>query len=188
MWNVLGICGSLRRHSFTSGLVRLAERSHPDISVLGSDFTGRLPLFNPDLDEQAELPGIVRDFRACADECVGVIIATPEYAHGPSGATKNAMDWLVGSGGLAGKPTLLMSASPGQAGGMRGHLALIPTLTLMGSVLVDSVTISAAPTRADTHGRFTDPTVLERVRLAMNEMAGAMARAQQKKSTGLLLE
>jgi NAD(P)H-dependent FMN reductase len=188
MWSVLGICGSLRRNSHNAALLRLAGRSNPDVSVVGGDLAGRLPLFNPDLDDDDDLPEVVTRFRSCADRAEGVIIATPEYAHGPSGAAKNAMDWLVGSGGLTGKPTLLMSASPGQAGGMRGHLALIPTLTLMGSVLVDSVTVSGAPGRVDSRGEFRDPAVLERVRLAMDEMATALSYSRQKKATDLLPE
>ncbi|QVQ53137.1 NAD(P)H-dependent oxidoreductase [Spiractinospora alimapuensis] len=186
MWNVLGICGSLRRNSYSSGLLRAADRARPDITVLGAELAGRLPLFNPDLDDEALLPDAAREFRACADRCDGIIIATPEYAHGPSGATKNAMDWLVGSSGLAGKPTLLMSSSPGQAGGMRGHLALIPTLTLMGSVLVDSVTISGAPARTDGRGDFTDPDVAQRVELALREMSAALVRSERKASQALL--
>lgn len=188
MWSVLGICGSLRRNSYNAELLRLADQSSSDISVVGADLTGRLPLFNADLDNDEDLPETVAEFRSCADRSEGIIIATPEYAHGPSGATKNAMDWLVGSGGLAGKPTLLMSSSPGQAGGMRGHLALIPTLTLMGSVLVDSVTVSGAPARVDTNGGSCDPAVLERVRLAMQEMATALSYSRQKKATSLLLD
>lgn len=186
MWNVLAICGSLRRNSYSAGLLRAADRGRPDITVLGAELAGRLPLFNPDLDEETMLPYVVRDFRACADRCEGIIIATPEYAHGPSGITKNAMDWLVGSSGLAGKPTLLMSSSPGQAGGMRGHLALIPTLTMMGSVLVDSVTISGAPGRADALGDFTDPDVALRIQLALREMSTALARSERRTSRALL--
>ncbi|MEE2050834.1 NAD(P)H-dependent oxidoreductase [Nocardiopsis tropica] len=188
IWSVLGICGSLRRNSYNAGLLRLAGRSHSSVSVVGEGLVGRLPLFNPDLDNDDDLPDAVAEFRSCADRAEGVIIVSPEYAHGPSGVTKNAMDWLIGSGGLAGKPTLLMSASPGQAGGMRGHLALIPTLTLMGSVLVDSVTVSGAPSRADARGDFTDPAVIERVRLSMEEMATALSYSGQKKATSLLLE
>jgi hypothetical protein len=71
---------------------------------------------------------------------------------------------------------------------MRGHLALIPTLTLMGSVLVDSVTVSGAPGRVDSRGEFRDPAVLERVRLAMDELATALSCSRQKKATDLLLE
>jgi NAD(P)H-dependent FMN reductase len=188
IWKVLGICGSLRRQSYNARLLRLAGRSNPDICVVGDDLVGRLPLFNPDLDDDENLPSAVAEFRSRADEAEGVVIVSPEYAHGPSGVTKNAMDWLIGSGGLAGKPTLLMSASPGQAGGMRGHLALIPTLTLMGSVLVDSVTVSGAPARVDVQGDFCDPAVLERVRLSMGELATALSYSHQKRAKSLLLD
>ncbi|CAM4175361.1 hypothetical protein NOGI109294_26530 [Nocardiopsis gilva] len=126
------------------------------------------------------IPEPAREFRSLADVSDGVIIASPEYAHGPSGVVKNAMDWLVGSGGLAGKPTLLMSASPGQAGGMRGHLPLIPTLTLMGAVPVDSVTVSGAPALVDDHGEFHDPAVRERMRLAMEAFSRALSYSRQK--------
>ena len=152
-WKVLGICGSLRRTSYNAGLLRLAGRINPDICVVGDELVGHLPLFNPDLDDDENLPPAVAEFRSCAEETEGVIIVSPEYAHGPSGVTKNAMDWLIGSGGLASKPTLLMSASPGQAGGIRGHLALIPTLTLMGSILVDSVTVSNVKGKERRFGR-----------------------------------
>ncbi len=66
------------------------------------------------------LPSAVREFRLLAEACDGAVIASPEYVHAPSGVTKNALDWLAGSTGLYGKPVLLLSASPGQTGGLRG--------------------------------------------------------------------
>ena len=41
-----------------------------------------------------------------------LVIAAPEYAHGPPGALKNALDWLVASETFAGKPTALLNTSP----------------------------------------------------------------------------
>lgn len=125
---VLGICGSLRRGSFNAALLDLAQSVGTRTTVVGGDLAGRLPLFNPDVEnDEDSWPEAVREFRELAERAEGVIIATPEYAHGPAGVTKNAIDWLVGSGGLVGRPTLLVSASPGQAGGMRAHAPLMPT-------------------------------------------------------------
>ncbi|MBB5492387.1 NADPH-dependent FMN reductase [Nocardiopsis metallicus] len=182
---VLGICGSLRQGSYNAALLRLAERVRPELRVVGADLAGRLPLFNPDLenDEQA-WPEAVREFRARVSEADGALIATPEYAHGPAGVTKNAIDWLVGSGGLVGKPTVLMSASPGQAGGMRAHTPLMPTLTLLGAVLVDCVVVSRAGARTNASGEYDEPAVVERMALAMGKFADALSYADRK-NTGL---
>lgn len=179
---VLGICGSLRRGSFNAALLNLVPRVNPRIDVIGADLAGRLPLFDPDVENDEDAwPEAVRAFRAAAERAEGVVIATPEYAHGPSGTTKNALDWLVGSGGLVGKPTLLTSASPGQAGGMRAHTPLMPTLTLLGAILVDCVVISRAGARTDARGEYTDPAVVERMRLAAAELEEALGYASTKR-------
>lgn len=179
---VLGICGSLRRGSYNAALLDLVDEVSGGFRVVGSDLAGRLPLFNPDVESDEEAwPEAVREFRALAEEADGVVIATPEYAHGPAGATKNALDWLVGSGGLVGRPTLLVSASPGQAGGMRAHAPLMPTLTLLGAVLVDCVVVSRAGARTDGAGRYTDPAVVDRMRLAVGELEEALRYAEGKR-------
>ncbi|WP_460862302.1 NAD(P)H-dependent oxidoreductase [Nocardiopsis coralliicola] len=180
-WTVLAICGSLRRGSHNAALLELAGAVRSDVVLSGAGMAGRLPLFNPDLDTEQALPPAVAEFRACAERAHGIVIATPEYAHGPSGVTKNAMDWLVGSGGMADRPTLLMAASPGQAGGLRGHLPLIPALTLMGAHLVDSVTVSRAAARLRGGGAAgADADVVARVRAAMGELAAAMEYADRR--------
>ena len=71
---------------------------------------GILPLFNPDLDDMhiAEVK-LLRDAVQQAD---GLMIASPEYAHGISGVMKNALDWLVSDENFPGKPVLLLNTSP----------------------------------------------------------------------------
>ncbi|MEU2945267.1 NADPH-dependent FMN reductase [Nocardiopsis alba] len=184
---LLGICGSLRRGSFNAALLRLVPRVGSDVTVIGADLAGRLPLFDPDVEnDESSWPDSVRGFRAAAARADGVVIATPEYAHGPAGVTKNAIDWLVGSAGLMGRPTLLMSASPGQAGGMRAHAPLMPTLTLLGAVLVDCVVVSRAGSRVDAGGEYVDPAVVERVRLAVAELEDALAYSETRQAVSPL--
>jgi len=38
------------------------------------------------------------DFRIRLQAADGVLISSPEYAHGVPGAMKNALDWVAGSG------------------------------------------------------------------------------------------
>ena len=54
-----------------------------------------------------------------------------------------------------GKPTLLLSASPGSTGGIQGLVALFPTLQALGAVLID-------------------PAVYQGVELAMDDLHDAM--------------
>lgn len=172
---VLGFCGSLRSSSLNLALLRLAERIAPELQFVGAELIPELPLFNPDLDlEPGALPASVRHFRGLAQAARAVVIASPEYVHAPSGVTKNALDWLDGYGALDGKPTLLMSASPGSTGGVQGLVALFPTLQLLGAVLVDPVSISRASSRLDAQGNVFDPSVYQRVELAMDDLRSAI--------------
>lgn len=172
---VLAFCGSLRADSLNLALLRLAERVAPELQFLGNDLIAELPLFNPDLDlAPAGPPASVRHFRGLARAARAVVIASPEYIYAPSGVTKNALDWLDGCGALDGKPTLLMSASPGHTGGVQGLVALFPTLQLLGAVLVDPVSVSRASSRLDSQGNVLDPSVYQRVELAMDDVREAI--------------
>ncbi len=60
------------------------------------DGLGDLPYFNPDIE--ASNPPSVMDFRTQLQKAEGVLISSPEYAHGVPGVLKNALDWVFGSG------------------------------------------------------------------------------------------
>ena len=51
-------------------------------------------------------------FRNAVGKASALIIASPEYAHGISGVSKNALDWLVSYEGFVDKPIALVNASP----------------------------------------------------------------------------
>jgi chromate reductase, NAD(P)H dehydrogenase (quinone) len=70
----------------------------------------QIPPFNSDL-EDAHGSGPLARFRTALQESAVVLFSTPEYAHGVPGALKNALDWVVGSGELSGKPVVLVNAS-----------------------------------------------------------------------------
>lgn len=172
---VLAFCGSLRAESLNLALLELAESLAPELHFVGSDLVRHLPLFNTELD--ADTPASVRQFRDVARAARAVVIASPEYVHTPSGVTMNSLEWLMGTGALEGKPVLLMSASPGQTGGIRGLVGLFPTLQLLGGVLLDPVSISRAASRIDSSGGVLDPVVYQRVEFAVDELRAAMVPA-----------
>jgi chromate reductase len=88
---LLAISGSLRAASLNSALLRAVVALAPsDVCVELYTGLGNLPLFNPDL-EIAGSPAVA-DFYARVVEADGVIIASPEYAHGVTGVMKNTLD------------------------------------------------------------------------------------------------
>ena len=124
MTTLLGISGSLRRASHNTKLLQTAAETFGCEAYSLADID--LPLYNGDLEEAEGIPSKVQ---ALADRITGadaVLIATPEYNKGMSGALKNALDWLsrVKDAPLRGKPVAIMSASAGISGGARAQYAL----------------------------------------------------------------
>lgn len=77
--------------------------------------TEELPLFNGE-EIQNTLPA-VQKLRTLVSEADGVILATPEYHNGMSGAMKNALDFLS-SRHFDQKPVALLAVSGGGKGGI----------------------------------------------------------------------
>ncbi|MGH9420681.1 MAG: NADPH-dependent FMN reductase [Thermoanaerobaculia bacterium] len=128
---IIAICGSLRAQSSNLALLRAAAKLIPEeIEVAIYDGLASLPHFNPDDDEEgATPPSAVAELRALLEASDGILISSPEYAHGVPGSLKNALDWLVSDGALVGKPVALISASP--IGGQFAQASLVETLTIM---------------------------------------------------------
>ena len=84
-----------------------------------------VPAFSPDTDPA---PAVVDTFRALVQSADGLVIATPEYAHGLPGSLKNLLDWLVGSGELYDKRVVITSAAPAAERGKHARADLERTL------------------------------------------------------------
>lgn len=177
---IVGVCGSLRSGSLNAAVLRsAAELFVPPWSIAVEPDLGRLPFFNADV-EATDLPPVVAGLRARLGESDGLLIATPEYAHGTSGVLKNALEWLVGGGELSGKPVALMSASPAATGGNRAQAWLRETLTVMGAhVLPDGLLIPMAPLLI-SGGRLTDEATLRQVADLLDRLSTAVAEFRRR--------
>ena len=135
---ILAISGSLRAASLNSALLRATARIAPsDICIQVSRCIADLPLFNPDLESDYPAPVVVlRSLLLAAD---AVLIASPEYAHGVTGAIKNALDWMVGNESLLGKPVALLNTSPRA---VHAQAALRETLVTMSARVVGEACIT----------------------------------------------
>ena len=139
---IVAISGSLQARSSNTALVRLAAGlSDSRLAVDVFDGLADLPYFNPDLDGE-QPPRTVTELRARLSSADGVLIASPEYAHEIPGVLKNALDWLVRSGELYGKPVVVLSAAPSAERGRFVREALARTLTAQGASVVASTTIA----------------------------------------------
>ena len=131
MTQLLAISGSLRKASSNTALLRATrDCAPPRVTVTLYEGLGQLPIFNPDLDAQP--PAAVQALRERIARSDGLLIASPEYAHGVTGAIKNALDWLVSCEAFVGKPVLLFNTGNGA---VHAHAALLETLRTMSARL-----------------------------------------------------
>ncbi|HVZ80990.1 MAG TPA: NADPH-dependent FMN reductase [bacterium] len=110
MLQILALCGSLRQKSTNKTLLQAAARLAPrGMTISLYEDLGQLPHFNPDIESNE--PMEVTRFREAIRSFDGLLICSPEYAHGIPGSLKNALDWLVGGSEIVGKPVALLTAS-----------------------------------------------------------------------------
>jgi len=125
---IIAICGSLRAQSSNLALLRVAATIAAEVEIY--EGLANLPHFNPDDDvEGATPPRAVAELRTMLASADGILISSPEYAHGVPGSLKNALDWLVSDGALVDKPVAVINASP--VGGEFARDSLVETLTTM---------------------------------------------------------
>jgi len=159
--NVLAMSGSLRAASNNSALLRAVSRlAPPGIGVALFDGLGNLPLFNPDIE--ATNPPAVARLRARLIAADAVIIASPEYAHGVTGAMKNALDWMVGCEAFVNKPVALLNASPRA---VHAQASLKETLTMMSARVIEesSISVPILGSGLDEEGIIAHPDISRRL-------------------------
>ena len=172
MKKVLAIPGSVRASSSNILLLRaIAEMMAATLDVVIFDGLAGLPHFDPGI---ASEPATVAAFRGLLRAADGVIICTPEYAHGVPGSLKNAIDWTVASCEFSGKPTVLITAS---TDGRFGHAALLETLRVIEARDVDRLSLLIPFVRAkiDSVSGVVEPSTREEVRALMEVFVRTMA-------------
>ena len=109
---IVAVSGSLRARSSNTILLEAARTlATPRMRIEFFTRLGDLPHFNPDLDGP-ELPAPVVELRQMLASADGLLISSPEYAHGVPGVLKNGLDWLVSSIEVVAMPVLLLNTSP----------------------------------------------------------------------------
>src|SRR6201993_637641 len=116
---IVVIVGSLRKESFSLKIAHaLAKLAPPSLKLDVTTLNG-ISFFNQDLE--ANPPADWLAFREKIQKADGVIFVTPEYNRAIPGVLKNAIDVAsrpYGKSSFLGKPTGIISNSPGPLGGV----------------------------------------------------------------------
>jgi len=110
---VLGICGSLRKHSTNLGLLRYACENAPAGVMINIADLNEVPFYNADLTEK---PVAVQALLADMEQAEVFLLACPEYNYSLAPALKNALDWASREPDnhlLFGKPAAILGAGGG---------------------------------------------------------------------------
>lgn len=168
--NVLGLSGSLRADSFNTKLLTSAIASFGAAQVQIGDL--HLPLYDGDLEAKG-IPEAVTELAAQIAAADAIIIASPEYNKGISGALKNALDWVsrVPGNAFKGKPILVIGAAAGRTGGETAYYMTRNCLAALGAdvLAVPAVLVAGA------HNEFNEDGTLKSERYQAGLDAGVEA-------------
>jgi chromate reductase, NAD(P)H dehydrogenase (quinone) len=175
---ILAISGSLRQVSSNTALLHAAISLSPkNVEMKFYDGLGDLPHFNPDL-EPIEPPSVT-DLRQQLGWSDGLVISSPEYAHGVPGVLKNALDWLVSGEEFVGKPIALFNASP-RAIHAQASLSEIVT-TMSGRIVPEaSITVSLHGKNLDPTGIMDDSEISSKLQTAIAAFSTAIEQFQSE--------
>jgi chromate reductase len=176
---LLGISGSLRRHSFNTAILESLADALGDKATLRIFPLNAIPMYDQDTDTETP-PETVAAFRAAIGEADGIVIASPEYNHGMPGVLKNALDWAsrpYGKATLTGKPVFTLTSSPGAVGGARAQAQLNETLASIGArTLLRPQSVIGAVHEKMTDGRLGDQGTLDFLMHGVDDLLREIAR------------
>ena len=183
MTRILAISGSLRSRSSNTSLLEAAALLAPEgVEITIYRGLGNLPHFNPDLEGlESDAP---LQYRRQLQDADGVLISSPEYAHGVPGVMKNALDWVVGSGELVNKPVALLNASLRST---HAHASLLETLTVMSARVIPQacITLPHWDKTLDAAGIVSHVQISRLLRESIDELVRAIQCEQQSRARAL---
>lgn len=185
---ILAFAGSTRRGSYNKRLlaVAVAGAREAGAEVTRIDLADLpMPLYDQDLERAEGMPANAAELKRLMREHDGFLIASPEYNSSITGVLKNAIDWASRRSepdepplvAFRGKAAVLMSASPGSLGGLRGLVHVRAILSNLGVlVLPDQRAVSRA------HQAFADDGSLvdAKQQAAVQELGAKLAATLAK--------
>jgi len=171
MSRFIGISGSLRNHSYHTGLLRAAAELAPaDVEIRIASIAD-IPLYNQDVEESSGVPAAVARLKDEIQSADGLLIASPEYNNSVPGVLKNAVDWLSRPPAdiarvFRGRPVAVIGATPGALATALAQSAWLPVLRALGCQIWAGgrLGLSGAMRLFDAQGNLTDADSREALR------------------------
>ena len=164
---ILAFAGSLRKDSYNKKMVKIAiqgaKQAEADVTYIDlKDYP--LPLYDQDLEESQGIPENAQKLKDLFLQHDGFLIASPEYNSSISGTFKNVIDWVSRPRPnepylccFMDKIVMLMSASPGELGGLRGLVHVRSLFSnIFSIVLPQQKCIPKADQAFDANGSLKD--------------------------------
>jgi chromate reductase len=174
--HILGLCGSLRQHSYNRRLLAAAAKELRDEAVfLVFEDIAQIPPYNEDLDTR-QTPAVVQALRGAIAAASGILIATPEYNASMPGLLKNAIDWAsrpYPDNAFRGKPVIVVGASVTAFGATLAQAEVRRVLKAVGAhVLKAELPVPLAHEAFAPDGRLADARLRsELARMVQNLVA-----------------
>jgi chromate reductase, NAD(P)H dehydrogenase (quinone) len=172
---ILAFAGSLRSGSFNRKLVRIAAEGARAAGAEVTEIDLRdipMPLYDGDIEREQGLPPNAKLFKRLLIEHKGILISSPEYNTAITAVLKNAIDWAsrpepneAALVAFKGKIAGLVSASPGNFGGVRSLAMVRAILSHLGVIVVPTqLGIARANEAFDAEGNLKDDRQRDTIR------------------------
>lgn len=169
---LMAVSGSLRKASYNSAAIEALKTLAPDsVSVDIYRGLGDLPMFNPDREgEVISEFECMRGLLGCSN---GLIISSPEYAHGISGVLKNALDWLVSGEEFVHMPVMIVNTSPRASHALEALKEVVRTMS--GNIIESAcVSIPLLGSELDARGILRDGALSLQLKTGLCEFQAAI--------------
>ena len=167
---VLVFAASLRKASYNRMLAARAAdalRKVPRVEVDHADFREfDAPMYDGDAEDVSGMPKGGAELIRRVSAANAIVISTPEYNGGIVGGLKNALDWASRGDAIPfdGKPLLLLGASTGGFGGIRGLWHTRVPFEAVGTLVYPEMFALPRTQQAfGEGGKFKDPKMEERL-------------------------
>lgn len=182
---IVALAGSTRPGSYNRAVLATALESVPGLRIVPIDLRDYdLPLYRQELEEESGIPESVKQLKGAFRDAAGFIIASPEHNSSYSAQLKNLIDWCSRAetddepplAAFKGKSALLLAASPGALGGLRGLFALRELLqNLSVTVYPEMLAMGGAATLV-ADGKVSDERWAGKIRALVDRYTGFVTR------------
>jgi NAD(P)H-dependent FMN reductase len=175
---ILFFAGSLRKDSLNKKFVREAMRLAQEAGV-DSEFIDLkdypMPVYDGDIEASSGIPENTKKLAQKIAAADGLIISTPEYNGSISCVLKNTVDWLSRDKpvSLTGKHLLLLGASPGALGAVRGLWHSRQPFEVLGMHVFPTMQgLPMADKAFDAEGKLADEKTLANLKKLVGQFTG----------------